>query len=197
LNDKTGEDIEYEIRLISDLGSRCAVDDFWCGNDYINKYLQKKAFDDPCNVTYVVLDKAAAQKSDVILGFFTLCCSGIYCNNTEIATETTADSGESVTLSAIKCDYFAIRKDLHGLPYTAASKRAKFNFGDLIFFELLRKCIDISRKYVGAQYLILYSVPEKVPFYKRNHLQEFKSYMSRDTTFSISDCVPMFMSLQG
>jgi hypothetical protein len=197
LNYKTGEDIDYEIRLISDLTNRCAVEDFWCGNDYISKYLQIKAFDDPCNVTYVVLEKTTEHKKDVVLGFFTLCCSGIYCNNTESAPEKKDDSGESVTLSAIKCDYFAIRKDLHGLPYTAESKRAKFNFGDWIFYELIRKCIEIGRKYVGAQYLILYSVPDKVQFYRRNRLQEFKPYMFRDNTYAISDCVPMFMSLQG
>ena len=63
-------------------------------------------------------------------------------------------------------------------------------------FGLLIKYIEnITRNYVGATHISLYSVPQAINFYKRSGFVEFDSYMQRDKKNYIARCTPMFLTL--
>lgn len=177
-NELKGNNISFNIVLYTD-EYKDVVSDFDCGNEVINDYLKNSALSDSDNVTYLFVDI-----SNNIIGFSTLCCSGI---------RYTVGKGYQSTLPAIEIKYFAILSDLHKLIYDETDEH--FYFSDKVFCELLKICRDISQDVIGARYIVLYSVPDAVRFYKRNMFEIYTEYMSKDKTTFLNDCVPMFMEL--
>ena len=61
--------------------------------------------------------------------------------------------------------------------------------------EVLKKLIEISEEAISFDYILLYSVPEAVNFYRRNGFYEFTEFMKKDSYNYIDGCIPMFFTL--
>ena len=79
---------------------------------------------------------------------------------------------DSITYPAAEIKYFAIDKT-----YQHKSYDDDFKFSDLMLCEVLKKLIEISEEAISFDYILLYSVPEAVNFYKRNGFCEFTEFM--------------------
>ena len=62
-------------------------------------------------------------------------------------------------------------------------------------YRILKKLIEISEEAISFDYILLYSVPEAVNFYKRNGFCEFTEFMKKDSYNYIDGCIPMFFTL--
>ncbi len=173
-----GEEIDFKLSLLSP-SSVELLGDFDCGNGVINDYLKKDSCGDGGCVTYLVVDKATRK----IIGFASLACSGIhYCIGSY-----------RHTLPAIEIKYFAITSGLHKLPQDRKEKH--YYFSDRVLCELIRCCNDITERIIGAEYIVLYSVPEAVSFYRRNGFKEYDKFMNSDNIRFLEGCTPMYLVL--
>ena len=174
-----GEDIPFEIVLFTSKYKN-AVKDFDCGNEVINQYLTEQAYDDINAVTYLVINSDNKE----VIGFISLCCSGI---------RYTTDESFHVTLPAVEIKYFAIINSLHKLVFDDTDDH--FYFSDKVLCEVLRMCRDISERIIGARYILLYAVDSAVRFYERNLFTPYTEFMSKDKIRFLDGCTPMFMEL--
>lgn len=179
-----GEEILYTIDPISPDDEK-SLGDFDCGNESINEYLITTRKHEKVGVTYLIKDTVDFD----IIGFVTISCSGI---------RYAPDSKWAETKPAIMVNYFALRTEYHGLPFSRASEIDKndvFLFSDIVLSDVIKMCIEISEQRIGADYIILYSVPEKVNFYKRNLFEDYIQYMNKDYTRYLDGCVPMYLTI--
>ncbi|MGL5637974.1 MAG: hypothetical protein ACRCZO_02935 [Cetobacterium sp.] len=186
-----GSEIKFKINLLSE-STEFLIDDFDCGNLYINDYLKSKALFSDDTKTYLIINKTKENfesEYKKVLGFFSLTCSAIKYSPNE---------GKTINnFPAIELKYFALDIKFQGLQYDSDLDDPfdPFNFSDVMFGEILKKCKYIKNNILGAKYLTLYSVPESVSFYKRQYMEDFNQYMESNNNKEIIDCVPMFMSL--
>ncbi len=110
-----GEDISFKI-VLYDNKYFDKITSFDCGNDTINDYLIHQAGVDIDTVTYLVIN----TDDNSIIGFVSLCCSGI---------KYVADDSFQATLPSIEIKYFAILNSLHKLIYDDSDKH--FYFSDI------------------------------------------------------------------
>lgn len=105
------------------------------------------------------------------------------CIRTEKAYE-----NDSITYPAAEIKYFAIDKT-----YQHKSYDDDFKFSDLMLCEVLKKLIEISEEAISFDYILLYSVPEAVNFYKRNGFCEFTEFMKRILTTILTGVFRCFL----
>lgn len=152
---------------------------FSCGNEGIDEYFRCMAAHDPQNVCYVYMNKANGD----IVGAAAVCCSGINVGN-ENAVQ---------LIPAVKVEYFAVAEKYHRVKFPGTDDDEIFHISDAFLCELICEIRRIAAEYVGAQFLILYSVPSAVKFYKRNALEEFEKFMRPEQQRMHTDCIPMYM----
>lgn len=186
-----GSEIKFKIKLLTE-STKLLINNFDCGNPYINDYLKSKALTSDDTKTYLIINKTKRNRDNdykKLLGFFSLTCSAIKYSPNE---------GKTINnFPAIELKYFALDMEFQGLQYDFDSNDPDdpFNFSDVIFGEILKKCRYIKNNILGAKYLTLYSVPKSVSFYKRQFMEDFNQYMEPNSNKEIIDCIPMFMSL--
>lgn len=173
-----GEEIEFELTVLSPNSDKL-LGDFDCGTEVFNNYIRNDSYRDNSCVTYIVTDKAAHKT----IGFASLACSGI-CFQVDNYRK---------TLPAIEIKYFAIVSEYQKLRQNRETEHLYFS--DRILCELIKRCYDISTQIIGAEYIVLYSVPSAVWFYRRNKFNEYNQYMNPDNTLFLEGCTPMFMNL--
>ena len=178
-NKTTGESIPFDIILYSE-DYKERVSKFDCGNEAINKYITKQAYDDINVVNYLVVN----QNSKDVIGFISLCCSGL---------RHRVDKDLYISEPAMEFKYFAIQVEFHKMIFDETDEH--FYFSDKVICEMIKKCYDISEQIIGSKYILLYSVETAVHFYERNMFKKFNDYMERDNTRYLEDCTPMFMVL--
>ena len=155
--------------------------DFSCGNEEIDKYFHSIAQNDTQKVCYVYMCKQ--DKS--VVGLATLCCSGI-----------NVDDHDLVQLApAMKIDYFAVSEKYQDMLFPGTSVEEHFYISDAFLSELISEAHKISESYIGADFIILYSVPDAHHFYLRNLFKDFLEYMKPENGRYLEGCIPMFMSL--
>lgn len=175
---KYGQEINYRIERLSPDNSRL-LGDFSCGNEAIDDYLHEQALEDTKNVCYICID----EDRNSVAGFAALSCSGI---------QYVVDQRRE-TLPAIQISYFAVANDIQRLVFDETDEH--FYFSDMLFAEILQKCREITEEYIGAEYVILYSVPTAKHFYERNFFKDYSEFMQSDHYQYLNDCVPMYMQL--
>ncbi|MGL4989280.1 MAG: hypothetical protein ACRCYT_02650 [Cetobacterium sp.] len=187
-----GSDLEFRFKLLKESNYNITKN-FQCGNLYIDNFLKNEALKNQESKTYLIINQKKQKFEDKnykkLLGFFTLACSAI---------KYSPDEGRTTNnFSAIELKYFALDKSFQGLQYDSGFNDPDdlFNFSDVVFGEILKKCQYIKENILGARYLILYSVPNSVNFYKRQFLENFNEYMEKNQNMEITDCIPMFISL--
>ncbi|MCC8161027.1 MAG: hypothetical protein LIO53_06960 [Oscillospiraceae bacterium] len=175
-----GKEIFYRVETLS-RNTDVVFDDFSCGNDIIDRYLKIDALDDTKNITYLFIDNS----DNSVTAFASLSCSGIRYHISE-ATD--------MLLPSIEISFFAVRNDLQGLMYDEYEDDV-YHFSDQIFAEIIKICRDISEKYIGAEYINLYAVPDAVHFYERNFFESYSEYMKASQKRFLDGCQPMYFSL--
>lgn len=176
-----GENIKYDTYLYSNEYLNICQK-FDCGNEEINTYLYRDAEKDllqGLKVTKLILNE---NKTEVI-AYFTLVCSAIMIN-----------TGENVELSpAVEIKLFAVNKNYQDIFYT--SDKNDGIFSDYLLSETIQNIYEVIEKYCGAIYIVLYSVPKAVKFYKRNEFKNFSNVMVRSRERYLNYCTPMFLPL--
>ncbi len=175
---KFGYDINFEMRVLSP-NDKELLGDFDCGNEVINDFAINKINQQSDYVTYVFEDTDVNK----IIAFASLACSSIKYECQNVVQ----------SLPAIEIKYFAIKKQLQKFKYGEDDDH--FYFSDMILSKIILKCREISEKIVGANYIILYSVPDAVKFYTRNFFKDYSEYMLKDNISFLDGCKPMYMPL--
>ena len=165
---------KYKFKRISSVDIEL-IEEFSCGSDELDKKLKDMKKNDE-GTTFVFLDETNGQ----IIGYCTYCASSLK----------KSYENDSVTYPAAEIKYFAIDK-----VYQHKSYDEDFNFSDLMLCEILKKLIEISEETISFDYILLYSVPDAVSFYKRNGFLEFTEFMKKDSYTYIDGCIPMFFTL--
>ena len=154
---------------------------FVCGNEEIDQYFREQAQKDVQNVIYLYRNKINGD----VIGAAAICCSGINVGGKALMQ----------LIPAIKIDYFAIMESYHGLRFPGTEEEERFHYSDAFLCELVHEIHKIAERFVGARFIVLYSVPEAVRFYKRNLFSEFMDYMGAEQHGYIEGCEPMYMAL--
>lgn len=154
---------------------------FSCGNEEIDKYFREKAAVDAQNVCYLYRNKVNGD----VIGAAALCCSGVNVGNNVLVQ----------LIPAIKIDYFAISVAYQDVRFPGSEPSDHFYISDAFLCELIKEIEYISEQYVGAKFIILYSVPDATHFYDRNKFGEFATYMKPEQYMYLEGCKPMFMAL--
>ncbi len=175
---KFGHDINFKMRVLSP-NDKELLGDFDCGNEVINDFAINKLAQQSDYVTYVFEDTDINQ----VIAFASLACSSIKYECQNIVQ----------SLPAIEIKYFAIKKQLQKFKYDEDDDH--FYFSDMILSKIILKCREISEQIVGANYIILYSVPNAVKFYTRNFFEDYSEYMLKDNISFLDGCKPMYMPL--
>lgn len=173
-----GKEIQYVIDQLSPDDEKL-LGDFYCGNEEINTFIKATRKEKTNHVTYLYKNIESGE----VIGFASISCSGI---RREIGKY-------SETIPAIEICYFAVVNELHKLVYDESDKH--FYLSDAMLIDLIARCRIITERYVGADYLILYSVPDAVHFYRRNLFSDFGEFMVSDNRVYLEGCTPMMMWL--
>lgn len=171
-----GCEVEYSIVNLSSVSTNL-IEDFDCGIDEINKVFKNNPENDfTCKV---FIDNI----NNRIIGFIAYRSSGIRMTYEK----------DIVTKSALEISYFALDNDYQHLPYN--KDYDSYNLSDSILCECLKMFRNLSEEVLYFSYIVLFSVPSAINFYKRNFFEEFNQYMESDNYTFIDGCIPMFMAL--
>ena len=148
---------------------------FSCGSAELDRKLSEIRYDD--DITgYAFIDNEARR----IIGYCAFSTSGL----------TLSNGRERITYPAVEIKYFAIDEAYQHRQYSE-----EMNFSDYIFSKVIAHLYDINDNVIAIKYVLLYSVPAAVNFYKRNFFQEFAPYMENDNYRYITGCVPLYYPL--
>lgn len=154
---------------------------FTCGNEEIDRYFRDEAPFDESRVCYAYRNK----KDRDVVGIAAICCSGINLGNEK-----------AIQLEpAIKIDYFALSERYHHVLFPETEREERFYISDAFLCELIREIRRISLEYVGARYIVLYSVTDARNLYERNLFENFEQYMKPEQSLYLEGCHPMYMRL--
>lgn len=174
-----GEDIQVERELLT-------VDNIDCVNGFLGdaddidfvEFLNEYALDDTASRTYVYKNKATGGA----IAFFAISCSAI-------AEE--QNDGSLVYAPAILVDKFMIDTRYRHIQYFPDD--SKHVLASMIFLDMIEYAEDLVKETIGAQYIVLYSVPNAHNFYlERCDMNDFEEYMRRTDNYRTDDCIPMF-----
>ncbi len=160
------------------------LNQFDCGNDGINNFIQNESLSSSKDVTYTFID----EDSNNIIAFCAIRCTGISVNET--------DGRETYITSypAVEIDFFAVDDSYRSIPlYEGAEKYDTLS--SAMFLFMISKIKQISSTVIGANNICLYAVPQAVTFYERCGFTEFEPYMWRDEAPFTQSCVPMFVKI--
>lgn len=151
---------------------------FHCGNEEIDSYFQNKALNDDDAVTYCFLD----DNLSTIIALSSLSCNGIIVKSKK----------SLYTYPAVEIKMFAVNDCFK---HKSCPIYEGLNWSDYCFDTTISIITQFTEKYCGASRVFLYSVPQAVHFYKRQHMQEFTDLMCRDDRAYLKGCTPMLMCL--
>lgn len=189
-----GKDVNYRT-VILDEENINSTNLFDCGNSAINSFLKFNALESSDNneaKTYIFLN----ELENKVIGFFSLRCSAIYCDISvsKEDNKSNTDGGRTINFPAIEIDYFAIDIEYQGLKYDEIDDDELFTLSDALFGDILGICLEVS-KIIAFKFLILYSVPNAINFYKKHNFKEFYIFMNRINNMHVEDCMPMFLEI--
>lgn len=171
---------DFYVEVVSE-DSASIFSDFSCGNEEIDKYFRDKAQSDLQKVCYAYMCK---QDKNAV-GFATLCCSGINIDDYNLVQ----------LIPTMKVDYFAVSEKYQDMLFPNSEAEDHFHISDAFLNELIKEAHEISESYIGAGFIILYSVPDAHYFYKRNLFEDFTEYMKPENGRYLEGCIPMYMPL--
>jgi GNAT superfamily N-acetyltransferase len=164
-----------KIVLYDKRSTRIFARTFDCGNSTLNSYLKKYAYKDNESVTYIIFNNS------VSIGYYTLTCYGIVKKN---------DLGIEIT-PAVQIKFFALDKNYQGELYPGKNLK----YSELLFSHVLEQISESAHKEFGAGYIILYSVPDAVNFYKKFGFVETPNEFIVSEQKKKEGCIPMWAKI--
>ncbi len=154
--------------------------EFSCGNAEIDRVLKEKAVDETDYVTYIFQD----SETEEVIAFASINCSGIIFQ----------EGIQVEVLPAVEIRYCAGAEKYQHIQMQEFQEYEdnKFCISDFLFCKLIEEILKITSTTIGAKYIVLYSVPNAVGFYKRNCFEEFKEIFTPENKMYTHDCVPMY-----
>ena len=151
---------------------------FDCGNEVINDYLKKHAYEDSRATTFVIYD----IENNCIINYYSLSCSGFV-----------LDYNSHFTIyPAVEIKMFAIDEQYKHIIY---SPDDNLTLSDYIFGNVISRIYDFTENECGADKVILYSVPKAENFYIKNGFIRFQDFMLQSESVFLDGCIPMYMDL--
>lgn len=162
------------------------VEGFSCGNIFFDEFLAEDAIYETLSRIYLIV-----YDENVLLGFFGLSATGLSAINISERVK------ENYNKPAVEISYFAIDINFQHMLYNEKSKDeiVKIYLSNIVFAKLLQYIEEKISKVIGFNYIILYSVPEAVQFYKKHGFEDFNEYMIRSNKQMLSECVPLFVTI--
>ena len=156
---------------------------FDCGDENINGLIQQDALVKR-TVGYLFLN----VETDEVVAYCSLACTGIVEQITDFSSVFYPK-----TRSAIEIDYCAVAKRYQSLKMSEEPESETLSA--MIFHYCIIHAKEIAQSTVGAEMIVLYSVPRACHFYKRNLFVAFKSTMAPDEDPFLDGCTPMYFLL--
>ena len=173
-----GENIKLSVSKLLAEEDKAIVQSFDCGNEVINSYLKKYAYQDPQSATFVIYD----LEKNFVVSYYSLSCSGFVLNlNSHITI-----------YPAVEIKMFAVDDNYKHVLF---SPDDKFTLSDYIFSNVIAKIYDFTEKTCGADKIILYAVPQAENFYIKNGFTRFQDFMLQSESKFLDGCIPMYMDL--
>ena len=177
-----GSDIAIEI-LKRSKEAFPYVEAFDCGDENLNFWI-KEDFRKSQTVAYLFVDKA----NKTLVAYCSMACSGIM----TIAEDANPEILDPKTIiPSIEIKFFAVDNRYRSLRMEETSKRYD-TLSALIFQYCIYIACNAAEEHIGADALLLYSVPKAKSFYKRNGFVEFSEEMLGDQSGFVEGCVPMY-----
>lgn len=168
---------EYKMLPLSSINDKL-IEEFSCGNTELDKKLFNiKNFNEKLTTIGLV---EYYNNTEHLVGYCTYLASGISC----------ANEYDKVTYPAAEIKYFAIDEKYQHIYYDK-----EYKFSDFLLDNIIRNLYAISEEIISFDYILLYSVPIAVSFYKRANFHEFTEFMKRDSYSYIENCTPMYYKL--
>lgn len=182
------DDIEIDVLDLNEITPEM-LNDFKCGNQSLDDFLHEEAYTDSAK-TYLFVD----INQNTVIAFASIACSAIMFA-IENDDHDILFASERYSLSpAIEIKYFAMDKKYRHLCYSDAPK-SKITLSCNLFRYVVSHIQDIANEHVGAEYIVLYSVPEAQSFYARNMFNRFDQEMYGNSDPYLQGCIPMYMEI--
>lgn len=165
------------------------LDSFCCGDNLFDRYVKESALkesEEGKGVTYLVIDSTR----EVIVAYYTLSATSLL----YVLDNGSDDENNNIQgIPSIEIKMFAVNINYQDT-LCSSGKLGDQLISDIILGSIIGDIYNITRNIVGAQMIMLYSIPKAINFYKRNNflpLDEYKAFYSNFT----EGCVPMYLKL--
>jgi len=166
------QNYEFEL-LTADKLPKDIIGGFTCGNNELDKYAY--LHDRQTCRTYCFVDRLE------LVAIASVSCTALI-----------LDTGYGYMLyPAIEINAFAMRESYQKV-YIPDHQCM---LSDLIFSQFLVHSKYVLANYCHADYITLYSIPEKVGFYERNGFKPFIQQFVAKSSIETQMCIPMFLNL--
>ena len=181
-----GEDINFSEPILLTQSELESVKGFNCGNSSINEYLKEYAVKDKEAVTFFIKDED--KNENRIAFFYTLNCTGVVINK----NYGYKDEIKDVEIKpAVEIKMFALDEKYMHTPYFRGLDT--YRIGHQLMYELLERIKnDLTTNTIGADLVVLYSVPEYVSFYEKCDFKVFEEKYMKNSEMYTADCIPMY-----
>lgn len=185
-----GKDIYYNIYNLEKEDLKY-VRKFKCGNKQIDKFFRDDALNDTRTVTKVVwrrnenddIDTKLDKDNSDIIAMYSLSCSGMFHDIND----------KKYLIPAIEIRYFAMNEKYQNLSYSDDTEEGVFS--DYILLKIIAQIREITEAELGADKIILFSVPDATRFYERNLFERIE-YKNIDLLRYLKGSVPMVFNLE-
>jgi len=162
-------DNEIDFYIDTECGG---INDFDCGFPVFNDYLKKHIPKDKAAFHYIV-----NSENDSLIAYFSLLASSVFLSN----------STDSNIMPAIELKMFAVDKKYQGR-----------NLSNRLVDAIINIVSEYSSEYVGAEILILYSVPTErvVSMYEKSGFEKLPSEWNMYKSWFSDGCVPMYRIIE-
>ena len=108
------------------------------------------------------------------------------------------DRNRIVAYTSLSCSaimYAVEDEDAIMLRYEEDAPNSRLTLSCHLFRYIVDHIRDIAQNQVGAEYIVLYSVPKAIHFYERNLFNRFKGEMVGNADPYLMGCQPMYMEI--
>lgn len=179
-----GKDVPLSVEILSS-ENMYLLQSFHCGDPNIDSCILDDARS-PKTVSYLFVN----VEKDELVAYCSISCAGIVRHIEDLDTMELIPK----TSSAIEIDFFAVSSDYRGLRFSETSERYD-TLSATIFDYCITHILDISLTVVGAEMIVLYSVPNALSFYQHRGFTAFHSNMAQDKDPFLKGCIPVYYPL--
>lgn len=155
-------------------------------NPLLQDFIRDENIQSREHVPYVFVNR---ENNDIV-GFYTINCSSIIVTESDITHQ---DKYKTI-YPAIEISHFAIDKKYRHINLTHISSKYQ-TLSHLMFMCAMYEITQIAKNIINASYIILYSTPEAINFYKNCGMCEYDKRYMIDELPNLKSCVPMYKQI--